>query len=74
MKKDKEEKYLTRSMFFWIIGGVTSVGLMIATYVITRTDTLATYFNHSFTEIREDIATMKSDISWIKGNFKKDDK
>ena len=58
--------YITRKIFMWIIGIMITVWLSVAGYLAGRMDALEKKYNHNFTEIRQDISSIKTDISWIK--------
>ena len=65
MTEQPTNSYLPRKTFFWVmsiivgvimsvIGGLTAIVL----------DTQST-FNHSFTEVKVDIAKMQTDLEWL---------
>ena len=62
--------YLTRKMFYVIMGIAVTMGISISTYIINRTDTLTEYFNHEFTTVKTDIASINTNIGWIKEKLK----
>jgi len=66
--------YLTRKSFFWTIGiFVTILGMTLVptlSYIIGKQDTLSKIYNHSVTEIKVDIAEIKTDLKLLRQSLK----
>ncbi len=74
MTKDTNNGFLTRKMFYWImgtfIGIVTLAFTSIMGYTIGKVDDISDKFNHNFTQVTNSISSINTSLEFIKEDIR----
>lgn len=63
---EKVNGYLTKKMFYWIIGIFVGLTVSVLGYQIGKIDKLGESFNHNFTTVRNEVSEIKVDIAELR--------
>ena len=73
MSEQNGTKYLTQTLFFWIIGGLCAAVIMFGSFLWnryavldTRVDTFKDELFKEVRDVKQDVTGIKSDVGWIK--------
>ena len=58
--------YLTRKMFYWIVGVFIALLIPVLGYMVGKQDKLSETFNHNLSAVREDISEIRVDVAELK--------
>ncbi len=61
--------YITRKMFYWIMGTLIGIIMLVFTsvmsYTIGKVDDISDKFNHNFTEVTSNISSINTSLEFI---------
>ena len=60
-----DKDFITKRVFFWIMGIAITINMAICGYTIGRLDKVTEIFNHNFTQVASDISAINAKMDIV---------